>query len=375
MGGAETLLKNLAERALSAGRRAVFLTTCARDHFSWQNELPPGPRRLGGLDVIFFPVDDDRDVGAFLRIQEIISRGGRVTPEDEMAWLSNSVNSRALCGHLRQHGSEYDRIVAGPYLFGLTYFASLIHPDKTLLVPCLHDEGFARVNPIRELFKSVRRVLFNSAPELELGVRLYGLSEHQCAVVGMGLDEFDAPSDAFAARHRLESPYVIYSGRREPAKGLPLLLDYLTAFRARTGRDIKLVLTGTGPVEAPRELAPHIFDAGFVSEQEKHEAMAGAIAFCHPSVMESLGIVLLESWMARAPAMVNAGCEVTRYHCRRSNGGLWFAIYPQFEEVLETLLDNVKLRRAMGESGRNYVLKEYSWSAVEPKLLSALDET
>ena len=39
-----------------------------------------------------------------------------------------------------EHGSAYDRIVIGPYLFGLSYFASQAHPDRTYLVPCLHDE-------------------------------------------------------------------------------------------------------------------------------------------------------------------------------------------------------------------------------------------
>ncbi len=116
MGGAETLLRSLAERARSAGRKVSFLTTCATDHFTWRNELPAGPRRIRDLDVLFFPVDEDRNVDEFLRVQEVISRKGHTTTEDEMTWLRNSVNSRALCSHLQEHGSEYDRIVVGPYL-------------------------------------------------------------------------------------------------------------------------------------------------------------------------------------------------------------------------------------------------------------------
>ncbi len=372
-GGAETLLRNLAERTQASGRKVAFLTTCATDHFTWRNERQPGMRRLGSLDVHFFPVDEDRDTSAFLRVQEIISRRGHVTPEDELAWIKNSVNSRALCAHLQERGADYDRIVAGPYLFGLTYFAARVHPEKTLLVPCLHDEGFAYVGLIRGMFRDARGVLFNSQPEQELGMRLYDLPVRKCSVVGMGLNAFEADPLAFACLRGIVAPYVIYSGRREDAKGIPLLLDYLALFRSRTGRDVKLVLTGSGRINPPADLAPHIIDAGFVSEREKHEAMAGAVAFCHPSVNESLSIVVLESWLAGTAVMVHAKCEVTRHHCRKSNAGLWFASYPHFEEELILLLDNPGLRRAMGESGRHYVLDEYSWSAVTPRLLAALD--
>ncbi len=372
-GGAETLLRNLAERAQSAGRQVVFLTTCATDHFTWRNERPAGPCRVGALDVHFFPVDEDRDVAEFLRVQEVISRKGHVSPEDELAWIENSVNSRALCGHLRDHAAEYDRIVAGPYLFGITYAVARAHPGKTLLVPCLHDEGFAYVGLFRRMFRDALGVLFNSLPEQELGMRLYELSAAKCSVVGMGLDPFDVDPEAFGRRHSISAPYIIYSGRREQAKGVPLLMDYLALFRERTGRDVELVLTGSGTVDPPAGLAPHIIDVGFVTEQEKHEAMAGAAAFCHPSVNESLSIVVLESWLAGTPVMVHAKCAVTRHHCRESNGGLWFAAYPQFEEGLSLLLDNPGLRRAMGGAGRDYVTKEYSWASVMPRLLTALD--
>ncbi len=373
VGGAETMLRNLAERAAAAGRRVTFLTTCATNHFTWRNERPAGSVRIRNLDVNFFPVDEDRNVEAFLRIQEVISRKGHYSEEDEMTWLRNSVNSQALCRHLAEHGADYDRIVIGPYLFGLTVFGARIHPAKTILLPCLHDEGFAYARAIRNMFQRTDGIIFNSVPERDLARRLYDLPASRGVVVGMGLDDFSVKSDAFALRHGLSDPYLIYSGRREGGKGTPLLLDYLNIFRQRTGQDIKLVITGSGQIDPPAGLAPHIFDVGFLSETEKHEAMAGAVAFCHPSVNESFGIVILEAWLARTPALVHGRCAVNLYHCRQSNGGLWFSVYPEFEETLEVLLRNQALRRALGECGRKYVLREYAWNAVEKRLLQALD--
>mgnify|MGYP003586703259 CR=1 FL=1 len=370
VGGAETLLKALAERAAAAGRQVDVLTTCAESHVSWENTRPAGHRRVGNLDVHFFPVDD-RDVGAFLRIQEAISRRGEFTEADEEAWIRNSVNSRSLYDHLRVAG--YDRIVAGPYLFGLTYFAAQVRPERTFLVPCLHDEPFAYLGIMRKLFGSVAGFLFNTEPERDLARRLFRIPDAKARVVGMGIEPFEADPKAFAARRGITRPHVVYSGRREGGKNTPLLCEYVHAFRERTGEDIQLVFTGSGPIEAPPELTPHILDVGFVSEQEKHEAMAGAVAFIHPSVNESLGIVLLESWLARTPALVHAKGEVLRWQCGRSQAGLWFRHYPDFEEELKLLLENAELRARMGEAGRQYVLREYSWVSVEKRLFDALD--
>jgi glycosyltransferase involved in cell wall biosynthesis len=376
VGGAETLLKNLALRAVADGRDVTFLTTCATDHFTWKNELPAGERTVDGMRVMFFPVDEDRDVGAFLEVQTTISRGVEVSPEEEMVWLSNSVNSKPLYEHLKENADEYDVIIAGPYMFGLIYGAAEICPEKTMLVPCLHDEPFARLKAFAGMFESVSGFIFNTIPERELAHRLFSLTSYQddaSAVVGMGIDEVDVSPTAFAQRHDITAPYLIYSGRRETAKGTPLLLDYVLAFRSRTHRDIKLVFTGSGPIEVPAGLEDHVLDLGFVSEKEKYEAMAGALAFCHPSTNESLSIVLLEAWASGTPALVNGWSDVLRFQCETSNGGLWFRNYPEFEEVLLALLKSSELREAMAASGKEYVEKEYRWEAIDGKLFAALD--
>jgi len=374
-GGAETLMRQLAEHAAERGMRVTFLTTCATDHFTWQNSIAPGCRTKGALEVFYFPVDEDRDIGVFRRNQQSISRRQDLSLAQEREWIENSVNSRKLYEHLRTNGDEYDRIVAGPYLFGLTYFAALIHPERTLLVPCLHDEPFAYLKIMQELFARVSGCMFNSDPEAALARGLYDLPKKKCHIVGMGLDSFETNAADFADKHKISAPYILYSGRREELKGTPLLMDYMAAFRLRTAKDIKLVLTGSGPINPPSVLSPHLLDVGFVSEEEKHAAMAGALAFCHPSTNESFGIVLLESWLAGSPALVHSGSEVLRFQCEQSGGGLWFSNYPEFEEELMLLIENPELCQRLGHAGRNYVLTEYTWENVETRLFSALEQT
>ena len=137
VGGAETLLWSLALDAVALGHEVEMLCTCAKDHRTWANELPPGSFGRDGLTVRRFPVDP-RDLDAWMRAQVALQNGEEVSGSDAVAWLENSVNSRALVERLREGG--YDRVVAGPYLFGLTWNAARAVPEKTLLVPCFHDE-------------------------------------------------------------------------------------------------------------------------------------------------------------------------------------------------------------------------------------------
>ena len=51
VGGAETLMKHLALRLAARGIRVTFLTTCAENHLTWENALPPGTRACGPIEV------------------------------------------------------------------------------------------------------------------------------------------------------------------------------------------------------------------------------------------------------------------------------------------------------------------------------------
>lgn len=375
VGGAETLIYSLAKDAVSLGYEVEFLTTCAKSHFTWENELPEETFVRDGMVVRRFKVDEQRDVNTFLTLQTNICSGYELSDEEEERWLKNSVNSSGLIRYLTEYASEIDRVLTGPYLFGLVEAVARAVPEKVLLIPCLHDEPFARVRRIQSMFKAVRGFLFNTEPEQQLAHRLIdGLSPKVEAVIAMGIEPFDIAKDAFAKRTGITAQYVLYSGRREPLKGTPTLVDYVACFRERTGRDIKLVMTGSGHVDIPESLRDHFIDLGFVSEQEKREAMAGAVAFIHPSVNESLSIVILEAWLARTPALVHARGEVLRWQCESSNGGLWFSRYPEFEEELLFYLDNPDKAAIMAEQGRAYTIGKYAPEAVRKRFDKALKD-
>jgi glycosyltransferase involved in cell wall biosynthesis len=120
------------------------------------------------------------------------------------------------------------------------------------------------------------------------------------------------------------------------------------------------------------ESAPNMRDLGFVSVQDKRDAMAAAAVFCQPSVNESFSIVLMESWLTGTPALVHGACAVTVEHCRRSNGGLYCVNSAEFAATLDYLAAHPQTAQRMGELGRDYVLANYTWPTIVDRYSAVL---
>ncbi|MDA3798061.1 MAG: glycosyltransferase family 4 protein [Kiritimatiellae bacterium] len=372
LGGAETLMRETALSLANSGHTATILSTCATNHFTWKNELPEGEKTFQNIKVILFKTNEDRELDIFYKVQNKISNYEEVTLEEEELWHKNNVGSDDLYKHIKDNIENYDKIIVSPYLFGLIYYSAQICPEKTILLPCLHDEAFAYLQTIKNMFLSVSSYIFNTEPEMNLAKRLYDIDTSKATVIGMTIEDFEVSPGAFSKKHGITSPFILYCGRREVLKGTPMLIDYFAAFRQRTGIDIKLVFTGSGEIEASEEIKKHIIDVGFVSEEDKHNAMADAVALCHPSQNESLSIVILESWLAGKPVIVNGQCEVLKHQCKKSNAGLWFTNYPEFEMELKLLLENPELANQMAANGRDFVTQNYSDQAISEKLNKAI---
>ncbi|MDD5556105.1 MAG: glycosyltransferase family 4 protein [bacterium] len=363
-GGAEVLARGVAERLAASGAEVAVLTTCARDHATWRNYYRPGRETIGGVDVRRFPVDEPRRDEEFASLQGRISRGIPLSREEEERWMAGSVHSAPLYDFIAAARDRYDAFLFIPYLFGTTCRGMRVAPEKSLLVPCLHDEAYARLSLFREMFQAARGIVCNSPPEMELAVRLYGLDPARCAVGGMGFEPRERyRPERFRRRYGIKGPFLLYAGRRETGKNTPLLIEYFSIFRRYNRADLRLLLLGTGEVAVPADARAWIADLGYVAEERKHDAYAACLALCQPSLNESLSIVLMEAWLAGAPGLVHGDCLVTASHCLRSNGGLLFRDYPGFEECLLALLGREGLRGALAAGGRRYVEREYSWEA------------
>jgi O-antigen biosynthesis protein len=371
IGGAENLARLTAEELARRGFRVSALTTQALDHHTWKNHYPAGESTLGGVNVKRFPAETRLGDPAVRRVIGSISSGGSPGEDGQALWLSGVVTSEGLLDHIRKNARVYSHLVFLPYLFGTTYFGSMIAPERSYIIPCLHDEPFAHQSLISGMLTSVKGLIFNSPGERRLASRLLGVSDPG-PVVGMGLHPENGDGFSFRDRYPVRGNFLLYSGRREPGKNTPMLIDYFRRYAARNPSPASLVLIGSGDVRIPPDSSHFIFDLGVQGEREKWDAYSAARVFCQPSVNESFSIVLLEAWLTGTPALVNRDCDVTVDHVRASGGGLTFGDYPGFSEALTALLEDGELARKLGAAGRRYVEEEYNWDSVIKRLLEAL---
>ena len=371
VGGAEDLAQRTAEELARRGYEVSALTTRALDHYTWRDHFPPGTGTINGVEVTRFSARTALGDPSLHRVLESITAGQEVSEADQERWLDGVVMSDGLIEHLRRHGSDYSHLVFLPYLFGTTYFGSQVHPGRSYIIPCLHDEPYAHQPLILRMLSSVNRLMFNSRGERRLAARLLAVDDPG-PVVGMGFRPVASDRAAFRDRTPVRGDFVLYAGRREEGKNTPALVDYFRRFAACNPGRASLVLMGAGEVSIPADSSHIVFDLGRATEQQKWDGYAAASVFCQPSVNESLSIVLLESWLAGTPALVHRDCDVTRDHVRASGGGLTFSDYPEFAEALSMLLTEEDLARRMGEAGRRYVTEEYNWDSVIRRLLEAL---
>lgn len=371
LGGAETAFRKLAEQLVAAHVAEVeVLTTCARDHLAWRNALPAGATRINGVRVERFPIAP-RDAARYDALHLRLMHGHALAPDEQFEFIEQSAHSPAMYAAIEKRGAAFDFLICGPYQFGITHYGSAIHPARSILWPSLHDEIYARLIPVGEMYRACRGVMFNSPAEARLARRLYG-AHPGAQVVGECVEARQADPARFRVRYHLDAPFVLYAGRFERGKNVALLVDYFLEHKRAHPSALKLVLLGWGP-EKIRAHAD-VVNLGWVDEQTKWDAYAAATVLCQPSVNESFSLTMMEAWATGTPALLHADCEVTREHALASNGGLYFRDQAEFSGALALLVDDENLRDRLGARGKAYVQIKYSSSAVIARFECALEQ-
>jgi glycosyltransferase involved in cell wall biosynthesis len=373
IGGSESLARVVAER-LAHKYQITVLTTCARDYVTWRNELPEGESALNGVRVRRFKVAEERDLAAFNRYAEpLYERAASAAEESE--WLRRQgPYVPELVRHLQEaeQAGRYHAVVFFTYLYYPTVAGLKVAARNSVLVPTAHDEPALRLRLFAEVFAAPRALAFCSRPEAALVSERFGLAGRPHAVTGVGVEVSERPAvEAFKIRHDLTGPYVVYAGRIDAGKGCDEMLAWYARYRQDCRGAAELLLLGT--LAMPEPHIPGVRFLGFLSEEEKHAAFAGAAAVLCPSPYESLSIVLLEAFAHGTPGLVTSRSAVLLDHCRRANAGLWYASAAEFAEALELLVATPSLRAALGANGRAYVRANYRWQTVIERYASLIE--
>jgi glycosyltransferase involved in cell wall biosynthesis len=368
-GGAEMLARRVAE-LVAPELELTVLTTCALDYLTWADHYPPGESDVNGVRVVRFPVPEPRDLRSFERV----SSRAYAAPDDlELGreWVrAQGPHSPELLQHLEDRGAEYDAVAFVTYLYATTVEALPSVADRAVLLPAMHDEPPLALRVFDEVFAAPRLLLFSTPEEQQLAQHRFGVEAARSRIVGGGVDDHpDADAARFRDTYGIRRPYAVYVGRLDISKGVPFLVAAHAAYRALQPDGVDLVLLGGGSLPLPQE--PWLHQLGFVSEEAKHDALAGAAAVVCPSPYESLSLVQIEAWTHGRPTVANAASPVLVGQSRRSGGGLWYRDATEYAAMLDLLARTPPLADAIGRQGRRHAEANFSWEFVRTAWLSA----
>ena len=242
---------------------------------------------------------------------------------------------------------------------------------RAVLVPTAERDPALGLRIFGGSFRGVRAVMYNSYEERAL-IRAVAHNEAiPGVVVGIGSEVPAHPEpQRFRQATGIEGPVLIYVGRIDENKGCRELFDFFQRY-ARLSPHLTLVLIGSPVMPIPRH--SRIRHLGYVTDQEKFDAMAAADLLVMPSQYESLSMVTLEAWALGRPVLANGRCDVLCGQCIRSNAGLYYESYEEFAETLHSIVSNSTLRNALGMNGQTYFKAHYTWPVIERKYLNMLD--
>ena len=123
--------------------------------------------------------------------------------------------------------------------------------------------------------------------------------------------------------------------------------------------------------KAPKNF--RIIDVGYVSDDERSDAMAAATIYVQPSSMESFSRTINEAWLAGTPVLGNAASAVVSMHCEKSGAGILYRDRYEFAESLRLLLERPELRRELALRGREYVLRTNRWNDVIDRVEKSIE--
>ena len=359
------------------GRLARFaevevITTCAKDYVSWKNEYPVGIELVNGIRVHRFPTDRERKPRRFDEFSQQLYTNPH-TYFDEVEWMvQQGPYAPGLFQFLQTHADDYDALIFYTYIYPTSFFGMQFAPRKAIFVPTTHNEPPVYFDIFRMLFHLPQAFLYLTIEEQEFAQSLFQNQHIPCEILGAGVDVPREPQpQAFREKFGVSGDFVVYAGRIDEGKGCGQMIDFFTCYKAAHQGDLSLILMGKAVMSLPER--PDIRMLGFVSDEDKINGMAAANALLMPSQMESLSIVTLEAWSVGAPVLATAHGAVVKGHCMRSNGGLYYGDYDEFEACLDMLLERRDLAAALGQNGKAYIARHFQWDVIDRKLLHIVE--
>jgi len=373
-GGAELHCRQLAEHMHKIYYTEV-ITTKAIDYVTWQDEYNRDEDVVNGILVRRFSVKEPRNNTLFNKLSETILQGNSTKASEELWMQMQGPYSPELIEYLKKHKNDYDAFIFFTYLYYTTYFGLQEVYDKAILIPTAHDEKPIHLNIFQDMFKLPRGIFYNTKEEKDFVEKKFHIEStpNNGGYGGVGVEIPKHISAASFQKKYSTGRFILYIGRIDENKGCRELFAYFSEYKKRSNHnDLKLILMGKEMIPVPQ--SDDIISLGFVSDEDKFNGLSACEFLILPSQFESLSMVVLEAMKIGKPVLVNGKCDVLKGHCARSNGGLYYQNYYEFEECTNYLLENKYKCQKMGENGQVYVNLNYQWDVITKRLSELVEK-
>jgi phosphatidyl-myo-inositol alpha-mannosyltransferase len=225
----------------------------------------------------------------------------------------------------------------------------------------------------RRMFNKLHARIAVSDAARWTGERYFGGSYH---VIPNGVDVSAAP---IAEKPTSDEFRILFVGRADERKGLPVLLSAFSALREHVPARLQLIGASTAAVEPyVAELNGGTEDVEFlgsVGDDELWRSLHQADVLCAPSLTgESFGMVLIEAFAAGTPVVASDIAGYRQVVRHRRDGLLVPPGNPlELAESLHSMWLDQEGRRRMGDAARARAA-DFSWPRVAEKVTGVYEQ-
>ena len=396
-GGAEIHCKMLAEH-LSPYFKVEIITTKIINYNTFEEYYSSDEEDIDGIRVLRFPCKTfdnklhrknlrkakwPRKIRRFLFRLGILKILANVKPiwnlgyKKEIEVLkSHGYYSPEMLSFLKKESPKYKAMIFMSYPYPHTILGAQIAPEKSIIIPTVHNESDIFRSVQTHLFTSSYHIAFNTVEEKEFAYRIFGNKIAPNSIIAVGVNteskEDEILEKEILSKYNIASNYIHYFGRICYSK-MENLVSWFTDYKKRNPSNLKLVLTGRLFQEKVQH--PDIIYTGFVTDQEKISLIKHADLIINPSKNESLSLLLLEAMNLGKMVLVNGQSDVMRGHCERSGFAADYYLSRQdFESKLHHYVSNKDLRLKNSRKAKKYVDAYYDWNNIIKKLKHTINK-